>query len=102
VVVGRYNATDKVSQLIVGSGTGASNRKNALTVRALSGSETYSVAVKDTDAITLGYLKNNFTGGSGSGLPDCSGYQDGAVLVVKNGKWEIQNPPTAIYTGEVD
>jgi hypothetical protein len=95
-----------VSQFIVGSGSSASNRKNALTVRALSGSETYSVAVNDTDAITLGYLRNNFTGGGSASFPtkaaDGSALKDGAILVYRNGTWVAENPPTTVYTGEVE
>jgi hypothetical protein len=95
--IGKYNATDTGAIFMAGWGS-SSSKKNAATIRKPGTNDAFSKATKDTDLVTLGFLKTY----SGSGLPDCSGYKDGAILVVRNGQWVIENPPTAIYTGEVE
>jgi hypothetical protein len=112
VVIGQANEenTDRVFAIgwggISSDGLTVNSRKTILTVNQnkIGGSGAngcYSKADRPSDVVTLGYLQNDFAGGSGTGLPDCSGYQDGAILVVRNGQWVIENPPTAIYTGEL-
>jgi hypothetical protein len=112
VVIGQANEenTDRVFAIgwgsLSGDGLTVNSRKTILTVNQnkIGGSGAkgcYSKADRPSDVVTLGYLQNDFSGGSGIGLPDCSGYQDGAILVVRNGQWVIENPPTTVYTGEV-
>lgn len=112
VVIGQANEenTDRVFAIgwggISSDGLTVNSRKTILTVNQnkIGGSGAkgcYSKADRPSDVVTLGYLQNDFAGGSGTGLPDCSGYQDGAILAVRNGQWVIENPPTTVYTGEV-
>lgn len=121
-VLGQYNQARTSKVLVIGWGTGndstgvATEAKTICTVNktsklntnsavnggAMSNKQYYSTPATPSDVITYGWLMNDYTGGSGTGLPDCSGYQDGAILVVRNGKWVIENPPTTVYTGEVE
>jgi hypothetical protein len=118
-VLGQNNVADSSALLIVAG----NNSKNALTVYKdsvkVDGNLKVTGNLEFSGSLGMGALKTNtletdelIVGGkklvvSGNeltllnGLPDASAFQDGAVLVVRNGKWVIENPPTVVYTGEV-
>jgi hypothetical protein len=118
-VLGQNNVADSSALLIVAG----NNSKNALTVYKdsvkVDGNLKVTGNLEFNGSLGMGALKTNtletdelIVGGkklvvSGNeltllnGLPDASAFQDGAVLVVRNGKWVIENPPTVVYTGEV-
>lgn len=103
-VFGKYNKTDSTSVAVFGWGT-SSSRKNAATIKSLGSKDSYSVAERDTDLVTLGFLKT-YTPANGVSFPttaaDGSALKEGAILVYKDGAWKAENPPTSVYIGEVE